>query len=84
MLTEGGAVSSLWPVILRTFLFVTFLALYCNDLTKACLSHRWGLLSLRTGAIWGQRTLRGAGCPVRCRMLSNIPGVYPLDANNIL
>lgn len=84
MLTKGGDLSSLWPVILRTFLFVTFLALYCNDLTKACRSHRLGLLSLRTVAIWGQRTLRGAGCPMRCRTLSNIPGFYPLDANNIL
>ena len=33
---------------------------------------------------WDWITLGGGGCPVYCRVSSNIPGIYTLDANNTL
>lgn len=67
-------------MVLRTFLVIIFLTYAMTYLW--CLSARPELLSLSTLAIWGRITLWS--CPVHCRMLSNIPGIYPLDANNFL
>lgn len=40
-----------------------------------------GFLSLGTIGMFGWRMLHREGCPVHCRMFSNIAGLYPLDAS---
>lgn len=42
-----------------------------------------GLLNLGTTGILGHIILCCVDCPVHCRMLSSISGLYPLDTNNI-
>lgn len=45
-------------------------------------SFRAGLLIRGTMDSWGQSTLCLGRCPVHCRIFSNIPGIYTLDASS--
>ena len=44
--------------------------------------YRTGLLNLCTIAILGRMILCHGSCPVHCRILSSISGLYPLDASS--
>lgn len=48
------------------------------------LRHEGGaeFLDLGTSNILGQILLCHGGCPVRCKMFSSIPCLYPLDSSN--
>ena len=42
-----------------------------------------GFLNISTSEMWGWNILCCWGCPVHCRIVSSVPGLYLLDASNI-